>query len=693
MERTELWENHVAGYCQIVAQAPHVHRLRNRPGRCLEDMTSVTRSQAAKESACSFDKLDKMNATTAKFTSWIVMIRNPKILTIRFWSKHQHKFVDVKRFQCVLASADPKQYMYGCVLQDYRSENAIDEALAKFEEGSVWKISRPVFDTKSKREYVSCPIKMVVVMKSPTEMEKLTDPGDSEDIKKWWPSGDVHVPMSLSNTINALKQVRIHVQLGNAKTPSKALDVCGKIIQLEDLKTVKKKDGSGDLEVADLTIVDDSGVSFKVAIWGQETYDQLSAVTIGSGISLIGCNATKDSATGEFKISVWPSAHVVPGGERADALSQLSKEDVQGCQTVTAAFSATATPIDIKGQQAVPSTCTALASIPEQHDNAFPDEVVFQLNRVTLSAPTDKDALTTKNGDRLWVQVQASDWTGSVTMNVSHEAVPALYGCTTAEEVLERATASTLQAVTYRVNMRGVVRFQDGQLRKIISEVMKSPLETKISRMSMLLTKGIAGIGSDIAMAAPVNRIQSDALQGMCVVADKGNGVTEVQACLRLYLLVTGTSKTTCATQKPGAEMEDQEFRVCSPQAKCQLSSEDMLVDLVGYCNFHQMPEFCLHTTSAVVAISNFTKHPDGRLEATMEGMEPVNAADLKTIKASFDLEWQTALTSAVSEPLETCWSPAKCDFWKADNCRAVSNIEEDPETPLRKKHRGHGGD
>ena len=140
MERTELCENHAAGYCQIVAQAPHVHRRRNRPSRCLEDMTSVTRSQAAKESACSFDKLDKMNATTAKFTSWIVMIRNPKILIIRYWSNHQHKFVDVKRFQCVLASADPKQYMYGCVLHDYRSENAIDEALAKFEEGSVWKI-------------------------------------------------------------------------------------------------------------------------------------------------------------------------------------------------------------------------------------------------------------------------------------------------------------------------------------------------------------------------------------------------------------------------------------------------------------------------------------------------------------------------------------------------------------------------
>ena len=150
-----------------------------------------------------------MNATTAKFTSWIVKVANPKILPIRYWNRHQNKLMEMKRFQCVLASADPKQYMYGCVPHDFRNENVVDEALARFEEGSVWKISKPIFDTKTKRDYVSCPIKVVVIMKHPTEMEKLMDPGDSEGMSKWWPSGDVHVPMSLSDTINALKQVRI----------------------------------------------------------------------------------------------------------------------------------------------------------------------------------------------------------------------------------------------------------------------------------------------------------------------------------------------------------------------------------------------------------------------------------------------------------------------------------------------------
>ena len=330
-----------------------------------------------------------------------------------------------------------------------------------------------------------------------------------------------------------------------------------------------------------------------------------------------------------------------------------------------------------------------MASVPEEGDDDSPHEVVFQLNRVTVLCPTEKDLLTTRGGDRLWVQIHASDWTGVVALYVGHEAVPALFSCENAEEVLQRATDRTLHAVSYRVNMRGVIPLQDGHVRKIVVEVMKSPLESKISRMSMLLTKGIARIRSDLAMVAPLERIQSDALQGMCVVAQNEQGLTELHACVRLYLLVTGKGKSKCAALKPSANMEDQEFRVCSSQAKCELSSAEMLVDLVGYCNFHQMQTFCLHNGSAVVAISSLTKHVDGRLEATMEGMEPVHAGSLQTIKTCFDLEWQTALTSAASEPLATCWSPAKREFWSSDNCRAVAKIEEDPETPFRKKQRG----
>ena len=645
-------------------------------------------ANANQDSGGSFESLDKMNSTNGQSMSWIVKVANPKIIRVQYWSKHAQEVKEVKRFQCVLTSADPKQYMYGCVCN-----HSVDEAHVKFQEGSVWKITRPVFDVNTKHDYVSCPIKVVVLMEHPTEMEKLSDPGNVEELKKWWPSGDIHVSISVSDAINALKQVRIPDEMGSIKTSSTALDVCGKIIERQELKTVKKNDGCGEMEVSDLIIGDGSGVSFSLSVCGRETHEQLADISNGTRVSLIGCNATKDLTTGDVKISLWPSVHVIKGGLRSDSLSQLSTQDAQGYEAVTTTSSATVAPIDISGQQAVPSSCTVLASVPEERNEDVPEGVVFQLDRVTVLCPTEKDLVSTESGGRLWVQIQASDWTGAVTLFVSHEAAPALFDCETAEEVLQRATDRTLHTVSHRVNMRGVIRFEDGHVRKFVLEVMKTPWESKISRMSMLLTKGIAGIRADLAMAAPMDRIQIDPLQGMCVVAEKGNGLTELQACVRLYLLVTGTKKTTCATLNSSTYMEDQYFRVCSPQAKCELSSAEMLVDLVGYCNFYHMPAFCLHNASAVVAISSLTKHLDGRLEATMEGMEPVHAASLKTIKTSFDLEWQTALSSAVSEPLVTCRLPESSDVGNSENCRAVSKIQGDPQTPRGIKQPGAGGE
>ena len=78
-------------------------------------------------------------------------------------------------------------------------------------------------------------------MKNPTEMQKIDAPGDSEELNDWWPNGEVHVCLSLGKTIEALKKVKLVPSAGAGKTPFKALDICGKRLVLEDLKTVQKK--------------------------------------------------------------------------------------------------------------------------------------------------------------------------------------------------------------------------------------------------------------------------------------------------------------------------------------------------------------------------------------------------------------------------------------------------------------------
>ena len=174
-----------------------------------------TRSQTA--GASKYDTLRNMNASSGRYASWILWVRSPQITQIKFKARGQD--VEGSVFQCVLASSDAKQYMYGKVPFDFKNRAAADEAAQKFIENSVWKITNPTFDPKAKQQYISCPIKMVLMLKEPTKMEKLTGPGDCEETMKWWPTGEVHVPLSLRETFDALKKVRL------LSTPSKALDL------------------------------------------------------------------------------------------------------------------------------------------------------------------------------------------------------------------------------------------------------------------------------------------------------------------------------------------------------------------------------------------------------------------------------------------------------------------------------------
>ena len=164
-----------------------------------------TRSQTAR--ATKYDTLKNMNANSGRHAAWLLCIRSPKIRVIKFKSKGEP--VEGFQFQCLLVSNDAKQYMYGRVPFDFKNRGAAEQAMQKFIENSVWKITNPTFDDKAKVQYISCPIKTVLLLKEPTKMEELKNPGDCKETKKWWPTGEVHVPMSLTGIIDALKKVKL----------------------------------------------------------------------------------------------------------------------------------------------------------------------------------------------------------------------------------------------------------------------------------------------------------------------------------------------------------------------------------------------------------------------------------------------------------------------------------------------------
>ena len=80
----------------------------------------------------------------------------------------------------------------------------------------------------------------------------------------------------------------------------------------------------------------------------------------------------------------------------------------------------------------------------------------------------------------------------------------------------------------------------------------------------------------------------------------------------RAWLLVQGTTKAKL-TPIPGAdsaEPEKQSFKVAAMAAKCLLSEEETMINLVGYCGYDEMLSFRLDKDVALVSISAFEGSP-----------------------------------------------------------------------------------
>ena len=177
----------------------------------------------------------------------------------------------------------------------------------------------------------------------------------------------------------------------------------------------------------------------------------------GEGITCVGSNATRDGS--EVKMNLWPAAHVLRGGGRAQSLTGLGASTLP-MEMLTATFVPTRTPIDVN-KDAHPSCAAALAEAA-----GCAEDQVFQLNRVFLDAPTCEDALFTQD-KRLFVQCRLRDRTGGVDVDVISTAVPALYGCADEAELKDKLQKGVLESEKARANVRGVLRIEGGTVTKI----------------------------------------------------------------------------------------------------------------------------------------------------------------------------------------------------------------------------------
>ena len=142
----------------------------------------ATRRSASKKVA-KYESLKNLNHNNAKFAHWLVCVRKPESVPVQFTDSRSSQQEKGSRFQCVLTSSIKEEYCIGVIGFQWKDRNAGFDALSKFTDGSIWQMSTPAFDDKQKMEWISTPVKQVVLMCSPTEF-KLLDGHEEDEAKK-----------------------------------------------------------------------------------------------------------------------------------------------------------------------------------------------------------------------------------------------------------------------------------------------------------------------------------------------------------------------------------------------------------------------------------------------------------------------------------------------------------------------------
>ena len=168
--------------------------------------------------------LENMNSMYGPYCKWYVRIIDAKIIPYQFKSRDETEIVYAERFECVLVSRDPAQYMLATVPFNVKDRLSAKRALEDFKNNDVLEISTPAFDGRKRQEFNGCPVKTVLLLVRPTTVKHV--PITNIEMLQYPAQGlQVSLPM-----MALLQQVR---NSGSANC-TKTFDFSGKFLGLSE---------------------------------------------------------------------------------------------------------------------------------------------------------------------------------------------------------------------------------------------------------------------------------------------------------------------------------------------------------------------------------------------------------------------------------------------------------------------------
>ena len=608
------------------------------------------------------ETLKNMNLETAKHAQWVVRVLAPKLIRYSFQAKQ--KTVQAEKFQCLLVSTIPTQFMIGSVPFNFAAPQAARQAFQKFRAGLCFRVQQPEFDGRMKAEYISTPIKKTLLLTNPATVTavSLTATDTLKDV-----ADHVDVGMSLTNVLGRLnKMYWPQTQtLSGGTRQTQLLNLCGKVNSISSAKQVIVAGRTR--KVSAMELADQEASLVEVHVW-DEAHEQLEGVNEGEGITIVGCSAQREANSELVKLNLWDSGYVLKSGPKAQALSSWNPQQ-QSLTKLTTVFTPS-NPLLPTDCESLPTCAAALANPPK-----LSEDRVIQVNRCLIDIPTREEQMFTQDGKRLYSSCRLRDWSGAVDVDLVSEAMLTLYGCKTQEEVREALATRTLKVKLSRVNVRGILRPTDTGSKTLIGQIEESPLDAPVSAKAMRAMLGLSEVSGEVVLAAPAGRVQD--LSGLALESsDRG-----FLPAHRVLLLVKGTTSSTLEPiGETGQSLTAQSFRVASKEARCLLSDPEVYVNLYGYCDYSGMLQHRLDKDTALVLASALEVAPDTQ-EKTFTVEHMVKVQDVDKLKTSLDIEWKIVLLSEANEEREQYASPTKAEYWNRD-VKKLKRIVSEPLEP-----------
>ena len=353
--------------------------------------------------------LAELNSTSATVGQWKV-----KVVSARK-EEYEYSYAGKQRqgmkFECILVSFDPTCYCVGVWKMLQGNKQVVEQAAAKFKDGTAWTMSRVSLETQTKRQFISASHKMVVNLAS----TKMT--AELQSLHAI--ASDVAPPSSVADILQLQSK--------------QFFDISALLRSVTGEATVQTKYGTR--QRATVCCVDgskmpneDKVAQLKFTMFqkpGENSLDMMTA-SVGKAMSFFQLSYQQGSS-GEFEVVTSQNFQCRAAiGEKAASLTAeaavLQSLQSESLGDVTKQWEGNSVAKDYVDISAMQTTCALLNTMLSPTQDIFDTETLWQINFAELVAPARGSDVWTHDKKRLWFPSVLRDFSGEVPVWIREKA-------------------------------------------------------------------------------------------------------------------------------------------------------------------------------------------------------------------------------------------------------------------------------